>query len=78
MSAPPWVGKALVVCENGPRAGSWHFLDHGPGSWLELRRLAEFNHETPETGRTLGYVTTTRKQAHPRWGVEGAVLTWAP
>lgn len=73
-----WDGAKLVSCLDGPRAGAWYFLE-GPSGWIELRRLAHLNGESPHTGRTLGYVTTPEKAAHPRnAGVSGFVLVWAP
>lgn len=69
----------LVVCLDGPRAGAWHFGDHGPSSWVELCRLARHNAETPHTGRTLGYVRTGEKIPHPQHPTaHGHVLAWAP
>lgn len=77
---PSWAGQDLVYCTDGPRAGAWAFLTHGPGSWTELRRLASVNEETEHTGRTLGYVPLTDEfETHPRWPqMKGRVLLWAP
>jgi hypothetical protein len=81
-----WGGKTLVMCEGGPRAGAWYFLDDSPssrlrpapGSWLDLRRLAQHAGETPTAGRTLGYVRTDRTTTHRLNGSEAVVLVWSP
>lgn len=81
-----WEGKALVMCEDGPRAGAWYFLDDAPrarsrpasGSWLDLRRLARWHGESTSTGQTLGYVTAGRVAQHRLNGREAEVLVWAP
>lgn len=69
-------GRALVVCNGGPRHGGWYFLDHGPGSWMERRRLA-IAEGAHVNDAVLGYARTSRTIPHPRWeGVEGTVLEW--
>jgi hypothetical protein len=68
-------GRDLVFCTDGPRAGAWYFLDW----WKEQRRLAEWGHETPLVGSTLGYIATRQTQPHPRHGgVQGRILRWDP
>lgn len=68
-------GRELVTCADGPRAGAWYFLDW----WKEQRRLAEWGHETPLIGSTLGYIPGRRKTPHPKnIGIEGHVLLWDP
>lgn len=68
-------GRELVFCTDGPRAGAWYFLDW----WTEQRRLAEWGHEAPGEGSTLGYVTTKQMQAHPKnIARQGRVLRWDP
>ena len=77
---PEWAGEDLLYCSDGPRAGAWYFLTHGPSSWTELRRLARVNGETEHTGRTLGYVPLEDEfETHPKWPpLRGRVLLWAP
>lgn len=60
-------GIPMMVCIGGPNHGAVYFTEHGSNSWAERVRLATEAKEDPKTSRTLGYVMTEEKVAHPRW-----------
>lgn len=63
-------GLPMMVCLGGPNHGAVYFTEHGSNSWAERIRLAEALlciDEDPRKDRTLGYVLTEEKVAHPRW-----------
>lgn len=67
--------ETLYVCSGGPRDRAWYTATF----WEQARRCAEFDRETPSTGRTLGYRGTTERETHPEWDdVVGTVLRWEP